>query len=141
MLPTQGEFGGVELFADGAAQELLHRNATRERAEYGAVLRRDIVDIVRHFKRSGARHVLRHQRRIAGYVLAHVACQRARIDVVAAASRKSDQNLNRLALIEIGDCIGRLCRHGGKTDERRQTQRGPGPQHKLHGHCAPLSEA
>ena len=50
-----------------------------------------------------ARHVLRDDRRLAWNVAAHVARQRARIDVVAAAGRRPDEEIDVLA----GEGVGR----------------------------------
>ena len=73
----------------------------------------------RDLQRAGARHVLRHQSRIAGDVLAHVARQRAGIDVVAAARRETDQHLDGAALVEVLHRIGgHRLRRGG--DDRRR---------------------
>jgi hypothetical protein len=46
-------------------QRLLHRNGLGHNAERRAVLRRDVVDLIRSAQRAGARHVLGDQGRVA----------------------------------------------------------------------------
>jgi hypothetical protein len=66
------------------------------------------------------RHVLRHDRGIARDVVAEMAGDRARIDVVAAADRGRDDQPHLLALVEIGDRIGT----GGGRDQSGEGERG-----------------
>ena len=67
------------------------------RADRGAVLRRDVVEPVRGGAGAGARHVLRHEGRIAGDVPRPVARHRAGVEVVAAADVEADHQLDALA--------------------------------------------
>ena len=76
-------------------------DARRENADSGAVLRRDVVEIIDQLERARARHVLRHDLRIAGNMAAEIARQRAAIEVVAAAGGKADQHVDGFAGIEI----------------------------------------
>ena len=88
-----GELGAVE--GRAAFQQRIDAGGARERAERGAVLRRGGVDEIRRAQRAGARHVLRHDGRLAGDVLAHVAGEMAGVEVVAAADREADQQVDR----------------------------------------------
>ena len=67
-------------------------------ADNGAVLRRRRSRVVARPAGAGARHVLRHDGRMAGDVLADMARDRRRIEVVAAADREADQEGDSLAL-------------------------------------------
>ena len=58
-----------------------------------------------------ARHVLRHDRGLAGNVAPVMARERARIDVVAAAGRRSDQEIDALAGVVIAG-RGGACERG-----------------------------
>ena len=63
----------------------------------GAVLRRDGGDVLRGLGAARARHVLDHDVRLAGNVAAEMARHRARVDVVAAAGRRADDQVDGLA--------------------------------------------
>ena len=81
-----------------------------------AVLGRDVVDVAERQERAGARLVLRHHGRIAGDVLADMAGEQPRIDVVAAGRRIADDELDLLALVEL---LGGLRRGGqGRAHDR-----------------------
>ena len=86
-----------------AADQRLHRHAAADHADRGAVLGRDVVEEIREPQAAGAGHVLRHDVGIAGDVLAHVAREHARIEVVVAAGGVADQQLDGLAAVEVGD--------------------------------------
>ena len=72
----------------------------------GAALR----DIVGGAHRARAGHVLHHDVRIAGNESRHVAREQPHVDVVAAAGVVADDDVDALALVEIGDCVGLRCR-------------------------------
>ena len=57
--------------------------------------------MVEHADAASAGHQLRHDRRIAGQILAEMAREDAGADVDAAAGGASDQNLDLLATIEL----------------------------------------
>ena len=85
--------------------------------ERGAILGRHLVDVVGGLEAAGARHVLRDELGIARNVATHMARQRARIDVIAAAGTKTDQQLDGFAGIKI-----RLRRDGRRRRERKRKQ-------------------
>jgi hypothetical protein len=72
-LPIQCELCGVEGYTWRAAEEALHRKAAVESAEHGAVLRREAIEIIRSLHGTCTGHVLCHDGRIAGEMLAQVA--------------------------------------------------------------------
>jgi hypothetical protein len=80
--------------------------AAADRPEGTAVARRRIGQPVGEPQAAGALHVLGQQGRIAGNEPAHVAGEHAGIDVVAAAGRVADIDLDGLAPVEIGDAVG-----------------------------------
>ena len=83
------EFGRVVAQPPGAAEQRVeqrvHDGAVLRRADEGAVLRRDVVDMRDRGVAAGARHVGHHHGGIAGNVFAHVAGDQPGVDVVAAA--------------------------------------------------------
>src|SRR5262249_29498521 len=83
-----GELRTVELRA--GAKERRNAHLPSESAERGAVLRRKREQMLRGAQAAGARHVLWHDRGAAWDMLAHVARQETRIDVVAAAGVEAD---------------------------------------------------
>src|SRR6185503_16360365 len=93
------EFGGLEAHALGA-ELLVERRGRRADADYRAVLRRDAVDVGERQEGAGARPVLRHDAGIAGDVLAEMAGEEARVEVVAAGRRIADGELDLLAFVE-----------------------------------------
>jgi hypothetical protein len=109
-----GEFGAVE--GRAAFQQRIDAGGAGEGAERGAVLRRRGVDEIRRAQAAGAGHVLRHDGRIAGDVLAHVAGEMAGVEVVAAADGKADRQIDGLALVELLDALG-ADGQGGQSDE------------------------
>ena len=88
----------------------------------GAVLRRDVVEVRDRGVAAGARHVGDDHARIAGDVLAHVAGEQPRVDVVAAAGRGADDHGDLPALVELGD---RVLRGGGRGRRRRHSASRP----------------
>ena len=95
--------------------ELHRRHALQRRggkagvhhADDGAVLGRDVVEVVDGAHAAAAHHVLHHDVRIARNVPTHVAGERSRIDVVAAADAGRDGEVDGLAAIEIRHLVGR----------------------------------
>ena len=109
-----------------AAEQRLQDRAGKDRAGHGAVLRRDGIDIPGRAVRSGAAHVLHHDRRIAGDVIAEMAREQPCVGVVAAARRRADHDLELLALVELLDEFSRRflrhreargCQHAGAGDD------------------------
>ena len=80
----------------GDVEQRLHREPAREHAERGAVLRRLVEDEVRRPQAAGAGHVLHDDVGIAGQVLAEMAREVARIDVVGRARRIADHHRDLL---------------------------------------------
>src|SRR5437763_15948716 len=108
------EFRGLELRALGAEQRI-ERDAAADGAEYRAVLRRRLVQPVRKSQASRAFHVLRHDHRIAGKLLSHVASEEPGIDIVAAAHAVADVELDHLAFVELALRLGE--RRGDDADQ------------------------
>src|SRR5712672_1998367 len=77
------EFRSVKLVARLSKQRI-DRGASADGAERRAVLGGDVVEPVGETDAGRAFHVLRHYGRIAGQVLADVAGQEPRVEVVAA---------------------------------------------------------
>jgi len=91
-----------------------------DHADEGAVVGRDAGEIIDHLQAAGADHVLRHERRLARNVAAHMARHEACDGVVFAAGADPDQHRNGLAAIEIGHRIGsRAQRQEARECERR----------------------
>ena len=108
-----GELGGVVLRAL-VAEQRLERDAAAGGAERGAVARRGLVEPVGEPQPAGALHVLGHHRRVARDVLAQVAGEKPRIEVVAAARAVGDVEVDRLAPVEFGRASGRSRSMTGK---------------------------
>ena len=120
-----GELGAVE--GRAAFQQRIDAGGAREGAE-GACrpwAPRSRCSSPR-LQRAGARHVLRHDGRIAGDVLADVAGEMPRVEVVAAADREADHEVDGLALVELLDASGR----GGQGGERTKA-RAAGRQRRM----------
>ena len=123
-----GELGRVELRGLVAEQRLEGGRAI-DGPETGPVARRGVVEQVCEPQAAGALDVLRHDRRIARNVLAHVAGEHARMGVVAAADGRADADLDRPALVEFRRCLRRagVASHGQRGHAaswiRRRTQR------------------
>jgi hypothetical protein len=88
----------------GAPEHLIHRGVLVDGGDHGAVLR-PAIDEIGGANAAGSFHVLNDDARIAGHVLAQIATEGARIEIVAAASAEADDDLDRLALVEIGDAL------------------------------------
>ena len=88
------------------AEQRIEAGAAADGADHRAVLVGDVVEPVGEPQAAGAFHVLRRHRRIAGNVLAEVARDQPRVDVVAAADAVADHHLDGLALVELGRRLG-----------------------------------
>ena len=106
------------------ADERIENGALEIGADHRAVLRCDIGDIGRHQIAAGSRHVLRHDGRIAGHVLAEETRHQPRISVIAAAGRRADDDGDRLAPIELRDRILRRNRQSPATGQKCRCERG-----------------
>ena len=93
-------------------------------ADHRAVLRCDIGHVGRHQIAAGSRHVLRHDGRIAGHVLAEETRHQPPISVIAAAGRRADDDRDRLAPIELRDRILRRNRQSPTTGQKCRCERG-----------------
>ena len=76
-----------------------------ERIDHGAVGRRRGGDIAHRIQARRARHVLHDDVRLARDVAADVAREHARVVVVTAARRETDDDADRLAFVEIRDVL------------------------------------
>src|SRR5439155_9903514 len=82
----------------------------------GAVLGRHGLHIGGELVAAGARHVLRHDYRVAGDVAAEFAREQPRISVVAAARRAADVEVDLPAAVELRDGILLAVRRVGKPE-------------------------
>ena len=101
---------------------LIDCEALADDGENRPVTGRDFRDIIRCDNAAAAGHVDREYTRVARNVAPDVARQQPRIGIVATAARaRADDELDRLALIEITDGIGagktRLQGDAGKTSD------------------------
>ena len=89
-------------------------------ADRGAVLRRDVVNVIGAPDAVSAGHVRHDYFRMPGNVIGKMLRQHAGIEIVAAADRRIDENGNGLAL----KIIARLCLHpiGSQNDGCRNEQ-------------------
>ncbi len=94
------EFRPIE-FHFGTAHQLVEIQRRIDRAERQAVGFGDAIDIVGADDVAGAGHVLHHDRRIAGDILADVTRRQPRPKIVAAGGGGRDHHGNRFALIKI----------------------------------------
>ena len=94
-----GELVGLELRALGP-QQRIEGGAAADGGDGRAVLRADIVDPVGEPQAAGTFHVLRDDGRVARDVLAEVAGNDARIEIVGAADAVADIEIDVLALVE-----------------------------------------
>src|SRR5262249_21237307 len=105
-----------------AAKESDERHVARERADGGAVLGREVVEIIDRAQAAGARHVLHDHARIAGNEPAEMARQEPRIGVVTAARPIADDQIDLLAPVETGDRTGvRGAHRQGRGDRHRRS--------------------
>ncbi len=122
MVPSQRNLRGVELHAlpadrlRGGKVVAEHPDAVPSR---GACANR----IIGHLDAAGAGHVLRHDRGVAWNVLAEMAGDEPRLQVVFAADADADQHIDGLAAVEFGDRLGvrrRACH--AREQARRRTR-------------------
>src|SRR5262245_17099862 len=76
----------------------------------------DVVHIISRNQKAGTRHIFHDKRRIPRNMLSDVPGNRARIGVVTATRRGTDDNPDGLALVEGVLCVYRVC-------EQKQNQR------------------
>ena len=95
----------VKLHVGVAAEETEERHVARERADRGAVLRRDVVEIVDRAQAAGTRHILHDHGWMSGNKLAEVARKQPRMDIVAATRAIADDQVYLPALVEVGERI------------------------------------
>ena len=101
-------------------------------AEHRAVLGRDRREIVGRLERARARHVLEHDVRVAGDVLADVAGEHAQVELEGRARPIADHRLHRPALVEFfrtllrsrGRCGGEQCGNGKRAGRAESTHQG-----------------
>src|ERR1044071_7373660 len=115
---------GVELRLP-VLEEWLKRHRVLKQRDHGAVLWRDIVQVIGGAESAGGWHVLRHDGGIARNMLAKMFGDGARVDVVAAADRRADDEVEVLALVEIRDGVsarrtGQDQRQGQREQARRE---------------------
>jgi hypothetical protein len=111
------ELAGIELHAR-QSYRLQRRERVLDHPDGGAVARRDGGEIVGHLQPAGAGHVLRHHGRIARDMLADMPRHEPGPQVVLAAHADADQNVDRLAAIEIGNRSGARRRsEAGEQDD------------------------
>ena len=108
------------------AGQRVHDRAREQRAERGAVLGRHVVEVSGCLVAAGARHVFRHHVRVAGNVFADVAGDSASVDVMPAAWRGADDEIDIATFVERGEIALRRCRRG----EQAQHHAGSGQSQK-----------
>ena len=114
-----GELRRVVLHG-GIGERLLERGGFYHDPERGAVLGRDLVEIIGGLEAAGARHVLRDQGRLSGDVLAQVARHHAAVEIVAAARGVADGDGDGLAGEErLGRLGGGICADQHGRDRQR----------------------
>src|SRR5262249_30508728 len=114
-----------------AVEERRRRHAAIDQAVDGAVLGRDVVEVVGGADAAAADHVLHHDVGIAGHIFGHVARDQPAVLVVAAAGRGTgDQRQLALGAKEF---VGRLRLGGSRWDEETDEKKVE-PCHA----CAPL---
>ncbi len=149
VLHLGGGVGDADVVLAGRAAEPRHLGRIEPRArriaqrpergiagddrEHRAVLWRGAVDVARRDVAAGARHVLRHHRRIAGQVLADVAGDGAAPQVVAATRPEADDQRDILADERLG-CGLRVSLR--RTPNARREKRHPQPNRSPH-HASP----
>ena len=98
------EFDRIELDVRHLGQRDM-RHVAVDHADHGAVLRRDVVEVIGGDDAAGARHVLVHEGRIAGQQLGHLRRDQPREHVVVGGRRRRDDHPDLLAAEEL---LGRL---------------------------------
>ena len=96
------KFDGSNWMLFAALEHLRHHEDRDEGRDRGAVLGRLAEHVVRGPDVAGARHVLRHDRRLAGNVVGEMARDDARIGVEPAADAGRDDEFDVLAPVEVG---------------------------------------
>src|SRR5215813_13876279 len=88
-----GELSAVEL---GFVEQRRNSLTTREGADDGAVLRGHGIKVIGRLQAAGAAHVLRHNRRVAGNMLAQMPRHQSAVRVITAANAVADEERNGL---------------------------------------------
>ena len=115
------EFARVEADPGRVAENGEQRHVAGDRADGGAVVRGDRIEMVRGAQAAGPRHVLHHDRGVAGNVAAEISRDQPRAEIVAAAGTIADDHIDGPAAIKIGD---RLRTDRAGEEESRQHRDG-----------------
>jgi hypothetical protein len=116
------------------AEERIERNPALDHADDQPVLGRDVEQVVGRQKAAAARHVLRHDGRLARDVAAQVCGEGAGVEVVPAAHIRRHDQPERLAAIEV---LGSRRHHqGGQGSSDQQL-----PEHTHSPSAATLTRA
>src|SRR5262249_32129052 len=97
------------------AEQRIERDAARERADGGAVLRGDLIEPVRQREACRTDHLTGNKGWISRDMPAHETREEARVDVVDAADAEPDINVDALVLVEIRN---RRLSAGGRGGDR-----------------------
>src|SRR5262249_36915839 len=87
------------------------RHGAAKRAEHAPVLGGRRIEIPRRPETSGAAHILRHDGRPPGNILAHMARYLAGVEIIPAAHAVADHQAHALSAVEILHALGggRMC--------------------------------
>ncbi len=127
------ELERIELHAGMLEQRLVGQVAA-DHADYRTVFRRDVEQMIGRGHLAGARHVLRHEGRLARQVIAHVTRDGARPLVVIPARGRRDDEGHLLAAIELLD---RLRLRGREQRAAGGGERGCGDFEPCGHDCSP----
>ena len=100
------------------AEHRLERQSAPDRTHDGAVLGRDPVNVFLGLEPAGTGHVLDDDRRLAGNVVAEVASEQPRIDVVGRARAGKDDHAELAALVELLRRLGARHLRAGREQQR-----------------------
>src|SRR5262245_16505725 len=116
------------------AEERIERHAALDQTDDQPILWCDVEQPVGRLQAAPARHVLHHDRRLAGNMAAKMGGKAPGVQTVATAHVRGDDQPNRLAAIEILT--------GGRPDQGRQRQYGNHrPKHQWPQHSRSPSTA
>ena len=97
----------------GLVGDFFQHECRLEQRDGGAVFRREIVDIFSRRDGAGARHIARHDNRLAGNELAQMLRDQTRGEIITTAFAKADDHIDRFALVKIFDGVrAHSARHG-----------------------------
>src|SRR5262249_56909414 len=114
-----GEFRSVKSRA-GFVEQWIEGGAPAGRADHCAVARRRRIKIIGEAETASAFHVLRHDGRIAGNMVAEPTRDQARVKIITATDAVADVKIDRFAAIEIGDAL--RARRADSPPDVRQRQ-------------------